>query len=119
MEERFDQLASFDLGRFEQEYAEAPDIMAEILSIFTAQTPQRIEMLEEGLREQDPGRVATAAHSLANTTGTLMAERALTLARATEAAARAEDDELMAHRGRELLEEVRGILRQIHARRGQ
>jgi hypothetical protein len=48
-----------------------------------------------------------------------MAERALTLARATEAAARAEDDELMAHRGRELLEEVRGILRQIHARRGQ
>lgn len=119
MDDRLHELAPFDLGRFEQEYAEAPDIMAEILSIFTEETPGRIEMLEEGLREQDAGRVAKAAHSLANTTGTLTAERALTLARATEAAARAEDHELMAARGRQLAAEVRGILREIDARRGQ
>jgi HPt (histidine-containing phosphotransfer) domain-containing protein len=116
MAERFDDLPPFDVGQFEQDYSDAPELMNEIFSIFVEETPDRLEMLEEGIREGDAARVKKAAHSLANTTGTLGAKRALTLARQTEAAARGEDYELMQSLGEALAAEIRGILQQVDAR---
>lgn len=116
MVESSDELAPFDVSALEQEYADAPDILTEIFTIFAEETPERLEMLRSGIRESDAARVKKAAHSLANTSGTLRAERALWLARSTEAAAREEDTAAMTEHAERLIEEASQILEQIRAR---
>ncbi|MFO8063757.1 MAG: Hpt domain-containing protein [Spirochaetota bacterium] len=116
MSEDFDELTPFDLSKLESKYDDAPDVLEEIISIFRDEAPQRLELLNSGVRDGDAAQVQKAAHSLANTTGTLMAERALALARATEASARAADYELMSDRAQELAAEVSRILEQMEAR---
>lgn len=108
--------ASFDLAALESEFADAPDILEQILSIFLEETPQRLQMLREGIAEGDAAAVRKASHSLANTSGTLMAQRALTLARTTEAAARKEDLDEMRAQAELLMGEVEQILEQIRSR---
>lgn len=107
---------SFDLAALETEYADAPDILEQIFSIFLEETPQRLQMLRQGIAENDAAAVKKAAHSLANTSGTLMAQRALTLARSTEAAARDENLDEMRAQAELLMGEVEQILEQIQIR---
>ncbi|NBF40209.1 MAG: hypothetical protein GVY14_07320, partial [Spirochaetes bacterium] len=64
----------------------------------------------------DAAAVKKAAHSLANTSGTLMAQRALALARATESAARDENFDEMRSQAELLRDEVEQILHQIRSR---
>jgi HPt (histidine-containing phosphotransfer) domain-containing protein len=116
MVEQFDEKPSFDISEIEAEYADSPDILDEIFVIFESETPDRLERLSSGAETGDAAVVQKAAHSLANTSGTLRAERALTLARATEASARAGDIPTMRERAQLLGEEVREILDQIEAR---
>ncbi|NBC28996.1 MAG: hypothetical protein GVY29_03275 [Spirochaetes bacterium] len=111
--ESWDDLPVYDLSALVAEYRDDPEILSEVLGIFLQEAPQRVEAIRAGLDAGDSTRVQKAAHSLANTTGTLGAERALRLARATEESARAEDLEEMSRRGRLLLVEVEEILRQI------
>ena len=115
-EERADGTPPFDLAALEAEYADAPEILEEIFSIFLEETPQRMEMLSTGLADDDAAVVTRAAHSLANTSGTLMAQRALALARATESAARDGELEEMQNRAELLMSEVEQILDKIRAR---
>jgi HPt (histidine-containing phosphotransfer) domain-containing protein len=117
MADTFEQYPPFELSRLEREYADAPDILSEILAIFTEETPERLHMLREGIREDDPARVQKAAHSLANTSGTLMAERALKLARATEESARAADLPTMRKRAEILAAEIERMRDQIESAR--
>ncbi|NBB90943.1 MAG: hypothetical protein GVY23_07015 [Spirochaetes bacterium] len=109
----------FDLAVLEAQYADAPEILEEIFSIFLEETPQRMEMLSTGLAEDDTAVVTRAAHSLANTSGTLRAQRALALARATESAARDGDLEAMQNRAESLMSEVKQVLDQIRARESE
>ncbi len=73
-------------------------------------------MLRDGIADGDAAAVKKAAHSLANTSGTLMAQRALTLARSTESAARDENFDEMRKRAELLRDEVEQILEQIRSR---
>lgn len=116
MSDDFDELAPFNLAKLEDEYSDAPDVLEEITSIFCEEAPQRLELLQSGVSNSDAGQVQKAAHSLANTTGTLMAERALALARATEESARAGDLERMNQRAESLASEVSSILEQMNSR---
>ncbi|NBF39926.1 MAG: hypothetical protein GVY14_05870 [Spirochaetes bacterium] len=115
-EQKTDQQPPFDLAVLEAEYADAPDILEEIFSIFLEETPQRLQMLRDGIADGDAVAVKKAAHSLANTSGTLMAQRALTLARSTESAARDENFDEMRNRAELLRDEVEQILEQIRSR---
>ncbi len=111
--ETWDDRPSYDLSALVAEYRDEPEMLSEVLGIFLEEAPQRVEAIRVGLEEGDSARVQKAAHSLANTTGTLGAERALRLARATEESAREGDPEEMSRRGRFLVGEVEEILRQI------
>jgi HPt (histidine-containing phosphotransfer) domain-containing protein len=113
MSDSWEQVASFDLSSLVAQYDGAPDILSEVLEIFLEEAPERLASIREGLEQNDPAKVQKAAHSLANTTGVLNAERALRLARATEESAREESADEMSRRGRLLLREVEEILRQI------
>ena len=115
-EQKAAQQPPFDRAALEAEYADAPEILEEIFSIFVEETPQRLQTIRDGIAEGDAAAVKKAAHSLANTCGTLMAERALSLARATEAAARDEDLDAMRDRAELLMDEVEQILKQIRGR---
>lgn len=115
-EQKTDQQPPFDLSALEAEYADAPEVLEEIFSIFLEETPQRLQMLRDGITDGDAARVKKAAHSLANTSGTLMAQRALTLARATESAARDENLDEMGSQAELLRDEVEQILEQIRGR---
>ena len=115
-EQKTDQQPPFDIAALKAEYADAPEILEEIFSIFLEETPQRLQMLRDGIADGDAARVKKAAHSLANTSGTLMAQRALTLARATESAARDENFDEMRSQAKLLRDEVEQILEQIRSR---
>ncbi|MFO7780106.1 MAG: Hpt domain-containing protein [Spirochaetia bacterium] len=106
----------FDIAALEAQSADAPEILEEIFSIFLEETPERLQMLRDGIADGDASRVKKAAHSLANTSGTLMAQRALTLARATESAARDENFDEMRTQAELLRDEVEQILEQIRSR---
>ncbi len=84
---------AFDLGSFAASYGDSPEIMREILRLYLDEAPQRLESMRKGLTERDFARVAKAAHSLANTSGTLQSDRAVRAARKLEEAARREDHE--------------------------
>ncbi|MFP4373072.1 MAG: Hpt domain-containing protein [Spirochaetaceae bacterium] len=114
--ENTDEEPSFDIAALEAEYADDPDILEEIFSIFLEEAPQRLQMLRGGIAEENAAAVKKAAHSLANICGTLMAERALSLARATEAAARDEDIGEMRACAEPLSAEVEQMIGQIRRR---
>jgi len=83
--------APYDLDELLDLYRDSLDVLNEILAIFREETPGKIDNLEWAVREEQWSLVAQIAHSLANTTGTLRAERGLQLSRETERASRAED----------------------------
>ena len=82
---------SYDLERFRSAYRENPDIMREILRLYREEAPQRLEAIRRGLGESDFDRIAGAAHSLANTRGTLQCPEAVSSAHTLEEAARRRD----------------------------
>jgi len=108
----------FDLQELRANFGDAPEVLESIFDIFLEEAPERVEKIRRGLAEEDTRSVKEGAHSLANTTGTLQAERALRLARATEAAARDADLQALHLRGEMLIEEVESILVQIRQSRG-
>ncbi|MFP4011425.1 MAG: Hpt domain-containing protein [Spirochaetaceae bacterium] len=112
-----DQDATFDIRRLEEDFADNPEVLEEILAIFAGEAPERLEVLKRGIESGDAEAVRTAAHSLANTTGTLMANKATSLARSVEEAARAGDAEILRARGTRLVAEVSAILDQIATRK--
>ena len=86
------------LQRFIATHRESPPVMREILRLFAEEAPQRLRSIDEGLStpgsaSTDCTAVAKAAHSLANTCGTLHCTVAVDEARALEAAARKERPE--------------------------
>ncbi len=85
--------AAYSLDAFADTYAEHPEILAEVLNIFLSETPEKLASLHAAIEEKDLPAAVRVAHSLANTTGTLKADRALRAARAVESAARAGDVE--------------------------
>jgi HPt (histidine-containing phosphotransfer) domain-containing protein len=105
----------FDLNSFMAAYGDSPEIMREILRLYRDEAPARLSSIDEGIEEGDYGRVAKAAHSLANTSGTLQSKQAVQAARALENAAReAKPDECRSHASR-LVQIVNGIVRQINS----
>ncbi|MFW5728113.1 MAG: Hpt domain-containing protein [bacterium] len=107
----------FDISALAGSFGDDPQILESILQIFLEEAPERVAVIRQGLQHGDDHAVKKAAHSLANTTGTLEAERALLLARATEEAARSGDHSRLHERAELLLQEVEGILSQIRAYR--
>ncbi len=116
MSESWEDESPFDLETLQRNFDDAPDVLESILEIFSEEAPARVEAIRGALDQPDFQAIKKAAHSLANTTGTLQAERALQLSRATEEAARREDAEQTVHRSSHLVDEVNHILEQI---RGQ
>ena len=96
-------------------YAQSPDILAEIFSIFLKEAPERQAALAAAVQSDDLEAARSVAHSLANTTGTMKVVFALELARATETAARAGDRQALTGRSRELIAAVDTIVAAIHA----
>jgi len=93
-----------------EDYSDSPDILRQILGIFLEETPQRLDALRSALQSGDRETIAKTAHSLANTTGTVRGENALSIARNAEYAARHESEEEMRDAVHVLLEEVEHML---------
>ncbi len=85
--------ASFDLERFIANYSDRPDILREILRLYREEAPERLQTIRNGIARPDYATVARAAHSLANTCGTLESLDGVREARALELAARHEEGE--------------------------
>jgi HPt (histidine-containing phosphotransfer) domain-containing protein len=81
------------LNEFIEMYQDDPEILEEILSIFLEETPERIEIIEGSIETKDFARITKAAHSIANSTGTLKASRSLHHARTLEQVSREENIE--------------------------
>jgi HPt (histidine-containing phosphotransfer) domain-containing protein len=111
--EDWESVPPFDVQELRASFNDAPEVLESIFDIFLEEAPERVEKIRRGLADEDTETVRAGAHSLANTTGTLQAERALRLARATEAAARDGDLPALHAHGRSLLGEVESILGQI------
>ena len=67
------------------------EFVGEMIGIFVAQVPRRIESALEGVRGNSLEAVRRAAHSLVSTSGHMGAQRMLRLAEALEGAADAHD----------------------------
>lgn len=78
----------FDYGRFAAGYAASPAILEEIIALYLVEAPERVSTIREALADEDLEPVVRAAHSLANTSGTLLASDAVALSRSLEIAAR-------------------------------
>ncbi len=76
---------------FRRAYGDSPEVMREILRLYCDEAPRKLSAIEDGLARSDAEVVAKAAHSLANTSGTLQSKPAVRAARALEAAAREHD----------------------------
>jgi PAS domain S-box-containing protein len=83
--------SAYHLDDFVQNYAENPAVLEEILRLFAEEAPERLRAIEVGLARGDFKEIADAAHSLANTCGTLQSDAGTAAARELEAAARADD----------------------------
>lgn len=81
----------FALDAFRSAYGESPEILREICEIYREQAPQRIETIRRGIDASDFPEISKAAHSLANTSGTLKYDDAVVVARELEEAARNAD----------------------------
>lgn len=67
--------------------------MLEIMRLYREEAPQRLDSVRQGLAGSDFDAIASAAHSLANTSGTLQCPEAVSAAHALEKAARRADAE--------------------------
>lgn len=104
---------AYNISSFVTAYEGSPEVMNEILAIFTEETPEKLERLQAALDANDFHTVDRTAHSLANTAGTLRAKEAVDVARETEAAARREDAEGARSAATRLIGLVQEMLRQI------
>lgn len=84
---------SYDVEPFRDAHRQNPDIMREIMRLYREEAPQRLETVRQGLAGSDFDAIAGAAHSLANTSGTLQCPEAVSAAHALEEAARRADAE--------------------------
>ena len=107
----------YTLTRFLDSYADSPDIMHEILALYATEAPERIDSLQEALGSRDFAMVGRAAHSLANTGGTLHASSVVDLARAAEAAARAADTDACDRIVPDLIVAVREVISAVDSYR--
>ncbi|TVR03004.1 MAG: Hpt domain-containing protein [Spirochaetaceae bacterium] len=96
-------------------YAQSPEILAEIFTIFLTEAPERQAALAAAVESDDFEAARAVAHSLANTTGTMKISSALELARATESAARAGDREALSEQSRKLIAAVDTIVTAIQS----
>lgn len=78
---------------FVNNYDGPREILAEILSIFIQETPERLEIIAAAFQEQNYEVIAKTAHSLANSAGTLDLTSTLENCRSLEAAVRSGDGE--------------------------
>ncbi len=109
--------SEYNLQALVDAYSDSLDILEEILSIFSEETPQRIEALEKAAEEKDFDSVHRIAHGLANTTGTLKADHALKTAREIEGLAREKQDEGLRELIERLSRQTNEVVDQIEARR--
>lgn len=109
--------SEYNLQALVDAYSDSLDILEEILSIFSEETPQRIESLEKAAEEKDFESVHRIAHGLANTTGTLKADHALSTAREIEKLAREERDEGLRELVEKLSRQTNQVLHSIESRR--
>ncbi len=79
----------YDPSEFLQLYGDDPDLKAEILQVLTSETPGKLERLRRAIAGEEGEEIARAAHSLANTAGTMRSEQLLATCRELEAVARA------------------------------
>ena len=107
----------YNLQALVDAYSDSLDILEEILSIFSEETPERLEALERAAEAKDFESVHRIAHGLANTTGTLKADHALLTAREIERLARAEQDEGLRELVETLSRQTREMLQHIEAHR--
>lgn len=97
---------TFDAVEFCEKYRGADRIVEQVLAIFAAEAPSRIESLKRALSAGDEDGVRSSAHSLANICGTVCAKRGTRLARETESACVAGDRLTLAFLAEELAEEI-------------
>ncbi len=98
-------------------YESSPELLEEIFDIFTEDAPERLAALRQAATGADYAQARRAAHSLANTTGTLQCESALEAARHAEAAARSADAAALVDATAELSCAVDAMLAAIEAHR--
>jgi len=82
----------YDIRPFLNTYSDNQAVLSEILRLFEDEAPRRISSISEALPISGFDTIADAAHSLANTCGTLQSSSAAAAARKLEAAARAADE---------------------------
>ncbi len=98
--------ATASLQQFVETHGDSPAVMYEILRLYAAEAPQRLASIDAALpgsrrADCDYAAVAKAAHSLANTCGTLQCTAAVEEARALESAAKGEcSARCLVHAGR-------------------
>lgn len=104
---------AYDLAPFIANYEENQSVLREILRLFREEAPARLRTIEKGLADADFAPIAEAAHSLANTCGTLQSQDGTLAARQLETAARAGDAEGCNHALAELSGAVQEVLSAI------
>ena len=82
---------SYDVEQFRNTHRQNPEVMREIMRLYREEAPQRLETVRQGVAGSDFDAIAGAAHSLANTSGTLQCPEAVAAAHALEEAARRTD----------------------------
>ena len=105
--------SGFEYWRFARAYADSPAVLEEITAIYLEEVPHRITTIEQSLDPVDFGVLIKAAHSLANTSGTLQAHGAVGASRELEAAARESDEQRTLDAATRLLPLVREMLERI------
>ena len=105
----------FDLGPFLAGHAETPEVASEILRIYLDEAPLRLRAARDGLAAGNGAAVRAAAHSLANTCGTLHAPAAVARARELEVDARGDDPAATARALARLAPEVSRVLAAVEA----
>ncbi len=111
--------ATVDLHPFIETHRDNPPVMHEILRLFAVEAPQRLVSIEAALPDERTGcdfaAVAKAAHSLANTCGTLQCSAAVEEARALESAAREERSTPCLVHARRLVPVVTALAEEVQA----
>lgn len=76
-------------AKFANRFAGHTEVFERMIQLFLCDSPDRLEQIQAGRSEHDWERVAAAAHSLVNITGTMQAFEAAEVARKLEASVRA------------------------------
>jgi HPt (histidine-containing phosphotransfer) domain-containing protein len=103
----------FSMEELASEYADAPEVLEEIVEIFVEESPGRLERLRTAHAAGDREAMAEWAHKLANTTGAVHAEAAREPATKVEAICRGSCEDDLNEWVEKLVGEVRDVLEQI------